>query len=117
MLSATVRDIAIIIVALQSIVLGVLIAVLIWQVWRLVAMIQNDIKPLIEDSRATVNTVRGTTEFVTDHVASPVIHASGQMRRWRRTLQVLSGDLVPRSSTGQADLRSQSENAGSDGSA
>jgi hypothetical protein len=95
MLSATVRDIAIIIVAIQSIVLGVLIAVLIWQVWRLVSMIQTEVKPLIDDTQATVNTVRGTTTFVTDHVASPVIHASGEVRRWRRTLQALTGDLVP----------------------
>ncbi len=95
MLSATVRDLAIIIVAIQSIVLGVLIAVLIWQIWRLVSMIQTEVKPLIDDTQATVNTVRGTTTFVTDHVAAPVIHASGEARRWRRTFQALTRDLYP----------------------
>lgn len=95
MLSATVRDIAIIVVAIQSIVLGVLIAVLIWQVWRLVSMIQTEIKPLIDDTQATVNTVRGTTTFVTDHVAAPVIRTSGQARRWRRTFQALMSDISP----------------------
>lgn len=97
MLSATVRDIAIIIVAMQSIVLGVLIAVLIWQVWRLIKMIQVEVKPLLDDTQATVNTVRGTTIFVTDHVAAPVIRTSREMRRWRRTLQALTGDLMPSS--------------------
>ena len=96
MLSATVRDIAIIVVAIQSIVLGVLIAVLIWQIWRLVAMIQTEIKPLIDDTQATVNTVRGTTTFVTDHVAAPVIKTSGEARRWRRTFQALMSDISRR---------------------
>jgi hypothetical protein len=95
MLSATVRDIAIIIVAMQTIVIGILIAILIWQIWRLINMIQVEIKPLLDDTQATVNTVRGTTVFVTDHVASPVIRASGELSRWRRTLRALSGDLKP----------------------
>lgn len=93
MLSATVRDLAIIIVAMQTIVIGVLIAVLIWQIWRLINMIQTEIKPLIDDTKATVNTVRGTTVFVSDHVTKPVIKASGDARRWRRTVQALTRDL------------------------
>ncbi len=97
MLSSTVRDLAIIIVALQTIIIGVLIAVLVWQIWRLVSMIQTEIKPLIDDTQATVNTVRGTTIFMTDHVASPVITASGEARRWRRTVQALSRDIWPNS--------------------
>lgn len=114
MLSATVRDIAIIIVAMQSIVLGVLIAVLIWQIWRLIAMIQTEIKPLLDDTQATVNTVRGTTVFVTDNVAGPVIHASGEMRRWRRTLRALGQDLNPSRSNGNRNRQPPSTDAGAE---
>jgi hypothetical protein len=94
-ISGTIRDIAIIIVAIQSIVIGVLIAVLIWQIWRLMSMIQTDIKPVIDDTQATMNTVRGTTVFVTDNVVQPVVRSSRSMTRWRRTLQALGTDLVP----------------------
>ncbi len=73
MLSATIRDIAIIIIAIQSIVIGVLIAVLIWQIWRLVKIVQTELMPIIEDTQETVKTVRGTAEFVSNNVVSPVI--------------------------------------------
>lgn len=116
MLSATVRDIAIIIVAMQSIVLGILIAVLIWQIWRLIAMIQTEVKPLIDDTQATVNTVRGTTTFVGDHVATPVIKASGEVRRWRRTFQALTSDLFPGSNGSESSSAPNGDAGIDDGS-
>ena len=93
MLSATVRDIAIIIIAVQSIVIGVLIAVLIWQIWRLVKVVQTELKPIIEDTKATVNTVRGTAEFVSHNVVEPVIQTNTRVTKWRTTTQALMRDL------------------------
>lgn len=93
MLSATVRDIAIIIIAIQSIVIGVLIAVLIWQIWRLVKIVQTELMPIIDDAKATVNTVRGTAEFVSTNVVNPVITTNTRMTKWRTTSQALLRDL------------------------
>lgn len=93
MLSATLRDIAIIVVAVQSIVIGVLLAVLIWQIWRLVKIIQTEVRPIIEDTQATVRTVRGTATFVSDTVVEPVIRSSTTVTRWRRTLGALGSEL------------------------
>ena len=93
MLSATIRDIAIIIIAIQSIVIGVLIAVLIWQIWRLVKIVQTELKPIIEDTQATVNTVRGTATFVSHNVVEPVIQTNTRVAKWRATSQALMRDL------------------------
>lgn len=93
MLSATIRDIAIIIIAIQSIVIGLLIAVLIWQIWRLVKIIQTEVMPIIEDTKSTVNTVRGTAEFVSHNVVDPVIQTNTRMTKWRATTQALVRDL------------------------
>ncbi len=93
MLSATIRDIAIIIIAIQSIVIGVLIAVLIWQIWRLVKIVQTELMPIIEDTRATVNTVRGTATFVSNNVVEPVIQANTRAAKWRTTSQALMRDI------------------------
>lgn len=82
MISATIRDIAIIVIAVQSIVIGVLIGVLIWQIWRLVKLIQTDLKPILDDTQATVNTVRGTATFVSDSVVDPVIRTNREVARW-----------------------------------
>lgn len=96
MVAATIRDIAIIIIALQSIVIGVLLGVLIWQVWRLIKMVQNEIKPILTDAQETVNTVRGTTTFVSDTVVDPVVKTSSTLVGLRRTMQSLTADLRPK---------------------
>ena len=93
MLSATIRDIAIIIIALQSIVISVLIGVLIWQIWRLVKIIQTEVKPIIDDTQATVNTVRGTATFMSQNVVDPVIRTNSRVARWGATARALSRDL------------------------
>ena len=93
MVTATMRDIAIIIIAVQSIIIGVLLGVLIWQIWRLVKIVQTEIRPIIEDTQATINTVRGTSTFVSDNVVNPVIRSSSNIARWRRTISALTTDL------------------------
>ncbi len=93
MIAATIRDIAIIIIALQSIVIGVFLAVLIWQVWRLIKMVQTEIKPILTDAKETVQTVRGTTTFVSDTVVEPVVRTSSTLVGFRRTMQSLTADL------------------------
>jgi predicted membrane-bound spermidine synthase len=75
----TIRDIAIIIIAVQTIVIGVLIGILVWQVWRLIKMIQTEVKPVIEDAQDTVKTVRATALFVSDAVVEPSVKTSGKI--------------------------------------
>lgn len=88
-----IRDIAIIIIAVQSIVIGVLIGVLAFQVWRLVKMIQVEIKPILNDLKETMGTVRGTTNFVSNNVVEPVAKTTGYVAGVRRTVSVMQGEL------------------------
>ncbi len=113
MISATIRDIAIIIIAVQSIVIGVMLGILIWQVWRLVKMIQNEIKPLIDDAQTTVKTVRGTATFLSDNMVEPVIHSTRTFVRWQHTFRALAGELKPRrtSSSRSASAAGTPENS------
>lgn len=96
MVAATIRDIAIIIIAIQSIVIGVLLGVLIWQVWRLIKMVQTEIKPILIDAQETVNTVRGTTTFVSDTVVEPVMKTSSTLVGIRSAVRSLTADLKPK---------------------
>ena len=73
----TFRDIAIIALAFQSGLIGLALIVLIIQVARLVNMLEYEIKPILNNTVETVNTVRGTAFFMSDHVVSPMIKASG----------------------------------------
>ncbi len=91
-MSATIRDIAIIVIALETVVLNALLIVLIWQVWRLVRMLRDEIRPMLEDARETVDTVKGTATFVSEEVVSPVIQAGSRLAGFRRTVQVLRSE-------------------------
>jgi len=96
MVAATIRDLAIIIIAIQSIVIGVLLGVLVWQLWRLVKMLQTEIKPILRDAQDTVSTVRGTTTFVSDNVVDPVVRTSSTIVGLRARVRSLTADLRPR---------------------
>ena len=68
-----IRDVFIIFLALQSLVIGVAMVVLIVQLSSLINLLQNEIRPIINSTNETVNTLKGTAKFVSDHLAEPVI--------------------------------------------
>jgi hypothetical protein len=75
----TVRDLVIIFLALEGILIIVALAVLVLQVARLINLLQNEVKPVLKDTRETLRSARGTVEFVGDTVSEPVIKASAFM--------------------------------------
>jgi len=93
MISGAIRDIAIIFVALEILILNALLIVLVWQVWRLVKMIQTEVKPIIHDTQETVGTVRGTADFVSTNVVEPVVKTSSKLAGWRHTASVLRDEV------------------------
>lgn len=93
MVSATVRDIAIILVALEILIMNGLLVVLIWQVWRLVKMIRAEMRPVIRDGQETVGTVKGSAEFVSTSFISPLISTSGRLAGIVRSVQVIRSEL------------------------
>lgn len=101
MIVATIRDIVIIFLAVESIVVIAMLGILIWQIWRLTRMIQTEMKPIIRDTQETLSTVRGTTHFMSDHVVTPVVATSSKLAGARRTAQVLMEQLPRRNSKKQ----------------
>jgi hypothetical protein len=73
----TVRDLAIIALALESGLIGLAILVLIVQVARLTNMLEFEIKPILENTNEALKTVRGTADFMSKRMVDPVIKASG----------------------------------------
>ena len=94
--SATVRDIAIIIVALESIFVFILLGVLVWQIWRLTKLIQTEVKPVLQDAQETINKLKATTTFMSDNVVQPAVKASGQIVRARTSVRTLVREILPR---------------------
>jgi hypothetical protein len=72
-----IRDFFIIAMALEGMLIGAALVVLVLQIARLTNLLQNEIKPILEETGATVKTVKGTASFMSRNVAEPVIRASG----------------------------------------
>lgn len=85
------RDIAIIVLALESIIIGVLLAILVIQVVKLVRMLREEVMPILKSTQDTVSTVRGTADFMSDHLVQPVVKVSSLAAGARQAVGVLFG--------------------------
>jgi hypothetical protein len=84
-----IRDIFIIVVALESLIIGVALIVLIVQLASLINLLQNDVKPILSATTDTVNTLRGTAEFLGENVVEPVIKLNGYLAGLTRMLELM----------------------------
>jgi MFS family permease len=83
------RDIFIIMVALESLVIGVALVVLLIQLASLINLLQNELRPILDATSETVNTLRGTAAFLGESVVEPVIKLNGYLAGVRRVLELM----------------------------
>jgi hypothetical protein len=84
-----IRDIFIIFMAFESLVVGVALVVLVIQIASLVNLLQNEVRPILDATNETVNTLRGTTEFLSENVVEPVIKLNGYLAGLQRVLELI----------------------------
>lgn len=72
----TIRDISIIVLAVQTIVVQVILVLLLLEIRSLSKMLRENIYPILQSADETARTVRGTSTFVTDNVVAPVVRVS-----------------------------------------
>ena len=81
--TANIRDIVIILFAfgslIMSIAIGILLELLVYRLQELIGFLRGELVPAIHTMQKTVNTVRGTTTFVSDNVAKPTIKVASFM--------------------------------------
>ncbi|HHE72720.1 MAG TPA: hypothetical protein ENL34_10620 [Chloroflexi bacterium] len=98
-----VRDIAIVFVAVTTLLIGLAMLLLIFQIQVLIQVLREEIQPLLRSVNDTVSTVRGTTEFMSQNVVTPVIQAASftaGMRRMVRDILGVAGAMRSRSGHG-----------------
>ncbi len=71
--TTVIRDIFIIFLAIESMFIGFALVVLMVQMARLTNLLQHEIKPILESTNETINTVRGTAIFVSENIVEPVM--------------------------------------------
>jgi len=83
------RDIFIILVALESFVIGIALIVLIIQLANLINLLQNEVRPILKATSETVNNLRGTAEFLGENVVEPVVKLNGYLAGLYRMLELM----------------------------
>jgi len=84
-----IRDIFIIFMALESLLIGVALIILIVQFASLINLLQNEVRPILDATNETVNHLRGTAEFLGENVVEPVIKLNGYLAGMQRMLELI----------------------------
>ncbi|NSW51194.1 MAG: hypothetical protein HPY85_01650 [Anaerolineae bacterium] len=83
------RDVFIIFIALEMLIIGVAIVLLMVQLAVLINLLQHEIRPILESTNDTVNTLKGTAEFLSKNVSEPVIKLNGYMAGLKRLIDLV----------------------------
>jgi hypothetical protein len=86
--TALIRDIFIIFLGFEFLLLGIALIILILQLARLINLIQNEIKPILDSTNETVSTLKGTTAFLSDNLVQPVMKLNETFAGFQRLLQI-----------------------------
>jgi len=84
-----IRDVFIIVVALESLIIGVALVVLVVQLASLINLLQNEVRPILKATNDTVNNLRGTAEFLGENVVEPVVKLNGYLAGLARMLELM----------------------------
>jgi hypothetical protein len=84
-----IRDIVIIFMAIESLLIGVALIVLIIQLARLTDLLVNEVKPILDSTNDTLGTIRGTTHFLSKNLVQPVVKMNSSFAAIRRATELL----------------------------
>jgi hypothetical protein len=76
---ARIRDVFIIIMAFESLLIGAVMVILAIQIANLTNLLQNEIKPILDSTNETISTLRGTTTFLSENISEPIIKLNEYM--------------------------------------
>ena len=104
-----IRDVAIIILALETIIIGAAVLFLVLQVWKLVGIARRYLETfgtsgasILGSVQETARTTQGTAEFVADRTARPVIELYSAVAGASRFAQAVFGRRQPSDREGEA---------------
>lgn len=85
----TVRDIVIIFMAVETLLIGLVLILLLIQLTRLTVLLQSEVKPILESTNETVQTLRGTSAFLSKNMIKPVMKVQGSVAAIRRAFGLI----------------------------
>lgn len=84
-----VRDIFIIVLALESLLIGAALVILVIQFAVLTNLVQNEIKPILTSAKDTASTLRGTSQFISRRAVAPIISVTSALAGFRKLSDII----------------------------
>ena len=84
-----IRDVFIIFMALESLVIGAALVILIIQIASLINLLNHEIKPMLDATNETIATLRGTTEFLSQNLVEPVVKLNSYLAGLQKMLEMI----------------------------
>jgi hypothetical protein len=91
--TARIRDVFVIFLGFELVLIGFSAILLIIQGARLFNLFQNEIKPVLEAANETMSTIRGTALFLSDSMVQPAIKINSFFTSIRSSLEILKKTL------------------------
>ena len=88
--TTNIRDIFIIFLAFESVIIGAALVILVIQVSKLVNLLNNEVRPMLEATNETLNTLRGTTKFLGENLVEPVVKLNSYMAGLQKMLDLIN---------------------------
>ncbi len=85
----TIRDIMIIFMAFEALIIGLALVTLLVQLARLTNLLRYEIGPILEATNETIGSLRGTTKFLSDNLVTPVVKANSTFAALRRAIELI----------------------------
>jgi hypothetical protein len=85
----TLRDIFIIFMALEGLLIGLALVVLVVQLALLTNLLKHEIKPILDSTNEAARTLRGTAAFMSQNMVDPVIKVHASVAAVRSALDLL----------------------------
>ena len=84
-----IRDIFIIFMALESLIIGAALVILIIQIASLINLLNNEIKPILDATNETIATLRGTTQFLSENLVDPVVKLNSYLAGLQKIFELM----------------------------
>ena len=85
-----IRDIFLIFMAVEFLIIGIALVVLIVQLASLINLLNNEVRPILKTTTETIQTLKGTTQFLSDNMVEPVIKLNEYVAGLKKLLDVLN---------------------------
>ncbi len=86
-----IRDIFVILIGLELILIVAALAVLVVQVARLITLLKSETKPILENAQEATRSAKNTVDFVSSNVTQPIVRVGSFMAGARVLLRDVGG--------------------------